>query len=815
MGEKILLIILSILTQVAASAQGNMSRITTNFDNNWKFALGDYPNANKPVFNDNSWRTLNLPHDWSVEGKNAQENPGGGADGFFPMGIGWYRKVFDIPTYSKDKLYSIEFDGVYMNSTVWINGNFIGTRPYGYASFYYDLTPYLKAKDNVIAVKVDNSLQPNARWYTGSGIYRHVRLVENNKVSFEKWGIYNYTENIENGKARVAVEFEVVNKGTEAARTLYKGVIIDPRGKEVGSSEMNFSISPGTSQKNKIHINVSNPQLWTLESPVLYKIVSTMSVNGVEVDRFETSAGIRTIVYDVNKGCLLNGQQVKLKGVNCRHDGGAVGVAVPERVWERRFEILKSSGCNAIRTCHSSPAPEYLDLCDKFGFLVMEEAFDEWATPKADDNHYAYHYFFDKWYKEDLLAMVKRDRNHPSVAMWSLGNEVPDQETLRGPELAREMITLVHLYDRTRKIVTGNDMIAADANAATEEFLKEFDDEIIGYNYPDRWHERAQIYWTKDKEAHPNRRFLSTESSGVGGGARGSYNLGNDPNKITATYASSRFLSWEQRWKFLSSNDYAIGDFQWISFDHYGETRWPSRGAQAGFIDNCGFVKDGYYLLKSVWTDEPVLHLMPHWNWSGREGQVIPVICFTNCGEVELFVNGKSYGVKRLEFPVKGHSGSWTNWEDGKIQPTTGDLHLSWDVIYEPGEIVAIGKKDGKEYTEKIVTTGNPAKIRLTVDRESFRAQASDVANITVDILDKDNNIVPTAGNLVKFEVVGARIIGVENGDMRDFGSTKIPERSAFNGKCLAIVQADKPGKITFKATSEGLEPCEISFQAK
>lgn len=793
--------------------QQSKSRVITNFDSNWRFSLGDFPGASKIVFNDANWRILDVPHDWSIELENDKDAPGGGSIGFFPTGIGWYRKTFDIPKFDVENKYFIEFDGIYMNSEVWVNDVYLGKRPYGYASFSYDLTGLLKNKDNVIAVRVDNSKQPNSRWYTGSGIYRHVRLVQTKKLHFEKWGVFYYTKSIEKDMATLYLEATVLNDNIHSIQDIViRNAVLDQEGNEVAFAETPISINAKSSYRAGQKIEIDSPLLWSLESPNLYTLKSTILMNGKESDCVFNSLGIRTIEYDIDNGFLLNGQHIKMKGVNLHHDGGPVGAAVPERVWERRLEILKEGGCNAIRTAHNPPAPEFLDLCDKMGFLVMDEAFDEWIHGKRP---FAYHLYFKDWYEKDLKAMVYRDRNHPSVVMWSIGNEVPDQSSEEGPGIARTLINICKEADPSRLVTSGNDRIVADDNPASEEYLAEFKDEIVGYNYPDRWHERRELYYHEDKLKYPNRRVVATESGGMGG-YRGFFDLGNDSDKVNARYTHGRLIDVEQRWKFTMLYDYVIGDFMWTGIDYYGESwRWPSRGASSGYLDNCGFPKDGYYFFKSIWTEEPTLHLLPHWNLQGREGQVVPVVCYTNCDTVELFLNGKSYGEKYLEFPRKGNTERWNKPEEGKVYTSTGDLHLSWDVPYEPGELVAIGKKDGKEVTYRVVTAGEPSQIRLSVDRSEIKADPSDVAHFTVEILDKDGNLVPTADNLVRFEVEGAEIIGVESGNMRDLSSPKAKERKAFNGLCLAIVQAEKPAKITVKAVSEGLTSASVTIEAQ
>ena len=797
------------------------SRVVTPFDAGWRFVQGDPAGAQAPAFNDKSWRLLDLPHDWSIEGVNLEDNPGGGSIGYFPMGTGWYRKTFDVPGFSKDKLYTVEFDGVYMNSTVWINGHELGTWPYGYSSFSYDLSPYLKARGNVIAVRVDNSQQTNSRWYTGSGIYRHVRLLATERTHFAKWGVFHYTAGIEGGSARVRISSEVANEQARARQLTVRQTVLDASGAVVATAEAPLGVDAGASAEAAQELVIPAARLWDTDMPYLYTLRSQLLASGREIDCVESSLGVRTIEYDADRGFLLNGKPVKMLGVNVHHDGGAVGAAVPERVWERRIEILKEGGCNAIRTAHNPPAPEFLDLCDKHGMLVMDEAFDQWVAGKND---FDYHIVFDEWHLRDLYAMVARDRNHPSVVMWSIGNEIPDQSTAAGPGLAREMVDFCHKLDPTRLVTAGNDNIASNT-PATEEYLAAYADDIIGYNYPDRWRTRRELMYAIDKAAHPGRRVVGTETGGYGG-ARGVYNLpGFVPEGASASaparagrfggLISSNLIDVERRWVFNKAYDYVIGDFMWTGIDYYGESRWPSRGSVSGYLDNCGFKKDGYWFFKSLWSAEPVLHLFPHWNWRGNEGKIIQVACFTNLDEVELFVNGKSYGRKSTEYPRKGVELGWNRYGPDKHFATTGDLHLVWDVEYQPGEIRAVGVRNGQTYEEVIRTTGAPAQLRATVDRPSFRAVPGDVAHVTVEVLDADGNVCPTADNLVSFEVRGARLIGVESGNMADLGPVRASSRKAFSGLCLGLVAADRRGPVTVTVTSPGLAPSTVVFTAE
>ena len=822
-------ILLAALLLVFTSAVGQPRRVT-NMDAGWRFHQGDVMGAEAATYDDMDWRKLDLPHDWSIEGDNLRENTGGGSIGFFPTGMGWYRKTFDVKAFDKNKLYSIEFDGIYMLSTVWINGHELGTWPYGYSSFSYDLTPYLRAKGNVLAVRVDNSRHGNSRWYTGSGIYRHVRLVETARTHFAKWGVFNSTMHLTEKEAAIRVKSELENDDNRDKQLTLSHTIIDADGNIVARAEQRVGIAAGSRGTDEQTINVPDPVLWNLDNPYLYTLRSTLTEGKRLVDEVDNVLGIRTIEYPLDKGFLLNGQQVKMKGVNLHHDGGAVGAAVPERVWERRLEILKSGGCNAIRTAHNPPAPEFLDLCDRMGFLVMDEAFDQWINAKNKED---YHLYFREWHERDLTAMVARDRNHPSVVMWSIGNEIRDQRSAEGPGAAAEMIAICHRLDDTRLVTSGNDEIASNSPTSPE-FLAAFENDIIGYNYPDRWRTRREVVYAIDKAAYPNRRVVATESTGLGGPRRQYQWPGTTPPPQLGAGAdgfspqqqqphfrrrnrgliSSEMIDVEQRWRFTTAYDYVIGDFMWTGIDYYGESGWPSRGSMSGYLDNCGFPKDGYWFFKSIWSQEPVLHLLPHWNWEGHEGQIMQVACFTNCEEVELFVNGKSYGKKATEFPRRGVNPSWASYDPGKHFATTADLHLTWDVEYQPGEIKVVGKRDGQTFEDVIRTASVPAQLRATVDRPSFRAIPSDVAHVTIEVLDKDGNLCPLADNQVRFSVKGGRLIGVESGNMTDLSSVLASERKAWSGKCLAIVAADHPGPVIVTAQAVGMPASTVTFMA-
>ncbi len=805
----LLLVFIVLLTQTSIWAAGQ-NRQQHVFDLDWKFTLGEHQDAQVPEFDDSRWRDVDLPHDWSIEGPYDGNASTGGSGGYLPTGVGWYRKHFTVAASAREGRVWIEFDGVYENSEVWINGHRLGKRPFGYISFHYDLTPHLVDGDNVIAVRVDNSNQPNTRWYSGSGIYRHVRLVVTNKIHISHWGIYITTPEVSNNSATVVINTMIEKYGSSQGRIMLRSILIDPKGNEVAQVETNELQIP----TNKIEIEqkkqIDTPSLWSIETPVLYTLRTEILQNGIPIDEVNTSFGIRKIEYDVDHGFLLNGKHVKMNGVCLHHDGGCLGAAVPERLWQRRLGILKTMGCNAIRTAHNPPAPEFLDLCDQMGFLVMDEAFDEWTIGKTE---HGYHKYFDQWAEHDLIDFIHRDRNHPSVVMWSVGNEVREQPREAGHEVLRKLAEIVRHEDPTRPFTQGCDNIAADGGSTTPEFLELLD--IVGYNYVDRWHERRELYYSIDRHEHPDWKMVGTESSSVGG-IRGGYSLGRDPNVIRPNY-NTRMIRAEQLWKFEAMHDYIIGDFMWTGIDYLGESWWPGKNSSSGVIDLCGFPKDGYYFYQSQWTQEPMIHLFPHWNWPGYEGKVIPVLCYSNCDAVELFLDDKSYGEKRLEFPRQGTSGGWNRYANPRINSTTADLHLSWDVPYEPGVLRAIGKKNGQIVcTQEVRTTGQAAAIRLKVDRDSI-SNTRDIAHVEVQIVDTDGNIVPTADDLVQFTIEGpGRIIGVDNGNPRDHEAHQAQQRRAFNGLCLAILQSSsEPGKIRFTARSEGLKETSAEITVK
>ena len=805
-----------------SGSETTAQRIRESFDLGWKFRRSDCPGAEVPEFSDADWRTLDLPHDWSIEGGFDEKAPSSYCGAYLPAGIGWYRKQFRTPDSYRDKKLTLEFDGIYQLSEVWINGHFLGKRPYGYVPFFYDLTPYVKfASANLIAVRVDNSHQTNCRWYSGSGIYRHTWLLFTNRIHIAHWGTFVSSQQVSKEAASMRISTRVSNESGKAAKCTLITDVVDGDGNAVQSTETTQDITAGNQYEFLQQIKVNSPRLWSVADPYMYKIHSTLRVPGRVVDEYDTPIGIRAAVFDADRGFLLNGERVKLNGVCLHHDGGSVGAAVPERIWERRLEILREMGCNAIRTSHNPYAAEFLDLCDSMGFLVMNEAFDEWKVPKGQIGPNGYSEYFDEWYERDVQNFVRRDRNHPCVVLWSAGNEIGDQGSPQGPQTLRKLLQVFHSEDPTRPVTAGCDHIHSEpaSEAASPEFLALLD--VVGYNYADRWRDRREKYYSIDRHAFPQRRFVGTESEAMGG-VRSEY-----PDLFSAKDSSPDFFQFlrgrnvdvEQLWKFVSTYDYVAGDFMWTGIDYLGESRWPMKGSSSGVIDTCGFKKDGFYFYQSQWIDKPVLHLFPHWNWKGREGQVIPVGCFTNCDTVELFLNGRSLGVKGYEFPRVGMEGRWGNLpERARVLRTTADLHLSWDVLYEPGALKAVGTKDGKIFaTAEIYTTGQPASIGLSLDKGSILADPSDVAHVTVHILDEKGRVVPTADNEVTFEIEGAgSLLGTDNGNPASHEDYKSNRRRAFNGWCLAIVKSNgKTGEIQVRAVSPALERARVIIATK
>jgi beta-galactosidase len=730
-----------------------------------------------------------------IEGPFESTCPGGSGAGYINAGTGWYRKTFKLPENIKDKRVFIEFDGVYMNSDVWINGVHLGNRPYGYSSFQYELTQHLRfgSDKNVLAVRVDVQ-QPCSRWYSGAGIYRNVRLTITNPVHIAHWGTYVTTPDVSESEATVRVETKILNQSDSVRNVTLETVIVDELGHKSARSSSLQKVEAGSTKIFEQFIRLPEPKLWSLENPVLYHIESKVLVNGHVADSSETTFGIRKFEFTVNKGFFLNGKHVDIKGVCLHHDLGCLGAAVNKRAIERQLEIMKSMGCNAIRTSHNPPAPELLYLCDSMGFLVMDEAFDEWKLSKT---MFGYGRFFDKWSKRDLTDMIRRDRNHPSIILWSIGNEIPEQNNANAFEMAKRLVDICYREDPTRPVTSGCNTPEA---AVKSGFSKPLD--VFGINYS------IPFYRTFRGKAKP---VASETASAVS--TRGEYNLVKDGDTLKiekelnnqCTSYDIAAPSWgnvaESTLKAVKSAPWVAGEFVWTGFDYIGEPTpfsWPSVSSYFGIVDLCGFPKDRYYLYQSQWTDEPMIHILPHWNWQGFDGQEIPVWCYSNCESVELFLNGKSLGEKKFS--------------------DTDDLHLEWKVPYSPGILKAAAKNNGKtECTEEVQTAGAPFRIMLTPDRTEISADDEGLSYVKVEIVDQEGRVCPNADNLVRFKIKGQGVIaGVGNGNPISHEYFKASERKAFHGLCLVIVRSKREqNAIRLSAESEGLQAADLLIQVK
>ena len=794
----------SLLLLISSIAFSLNPRKTENFGKNWKFNLGDIPNGQESGLIDSQWRTLDLPHDWSIEGQFSKDHPATPGGGALPGGIGWYRKTFNLPNSNKGCLVFIDFDGVYRNSEVWINGHYLGKRPYCYSSFRYELTSFLKygKENNVLAVKVDNSQQPNSRWYSGSGIYRNVWMVITKKIAVDHWGTYVATSDVTERSSKVLLQIKVRSAALKDQPIILRSVIIDKSGKEIAREETKNIASKESLTAITQNLTVSNPIFWSIENPYLYKVRTTIVCDNTICDNYETSFGIRSFVFDKDKGFILNGKQVKINGVCDHHDLGCLGAAINCRALERQLEILKSMGVNGIRTSHNPPAPELLDLCDKMGFIVMDEAFDMWKKNKTD---FDYSLDWDRWHKRDLEDMVLRDRNHPCVFIWSIGNEILEQWDSTGISITRELTGIVKNLDTTRP-VTSNLNDPKPQNYLVQAGVLD----LIGFSY----HQQDFINFPAN---FPGQKFIGSETVSALM-TRGSYDMPSDsirrwperwdrpfdkgnPDNTCSSYDNCS-APWgstnEETWKIIKKYNFLSGQFIWSGFDYLGEPTpysWPSRSSYFGIVDLAGFPKDIYYMYQSEWTNKPVLHLFPHWNW--KDGQTIDVWAYSNCEEVELFLNGISLGTKKKN---------------------ADDLHFAWRLTYSPGTLKAIGRTSGKEIlTREISTAGVPAKIILEADRIIIAADGKDLSFVTVKVLDAQGTLVPHADNLIQFDVSGkGKIIGVDNGLQTSNESFKADNRKAFNGLCLAVIQStEKAGRIILRATSEGMKEVTIIIDSK
>ena len=791
------------------------------FNSDWLFKLGDNTNGADPSLEDGSWNRLNLPHDWSVEHTVREKNLTGPGGGYAEAGIGWYRKHFDYTQDMKGKCVSLMFDGIYMDSTIYLNGKKVGGCGYGYSSFSVDLTGRLKEGANVIAVRVNNSLQPNSRWYTGSGIYRNVWLELFEKVHVAQWGVFCHTDRVfpELNHAGLQIKARLVNESDVPVNASVQHRIFDHDGNQVSFSGAPLFLEPGTNGETTTNPRIKDPHLWTDTDPYLYTLESTVTVDDTPLDSVVTKIGIRTATFDCDKGFLLNGESVKIKGMCVHHDCGLTGAVGYRETWERRLKALKEMGCNGIRCAHNPPSIELLDLCDELGFLVMDEAFDEWMLTKDKSRNYysettAYgsSQFFDLHAEEELLTMLHRDRNHPSVILWSIGNEIPEQSTSDGIRILKFLRDICYREDPGRMVTSACDNIAAAGPArARREFENELD--VVGYNYVGRWRERAETLYDEDRHLFPKRRFCGSENPSVGG-FRGIYKpIAGMPSFLRRfTYATAT-MHHEGLWRYTTSRDFVAGDYLWTGIDYLGEAGWPLRGAACGPIDTAGFPKDAYYYFRSIWNKEKTtLHLLPHWNWKGDEGEFKQVIVYTNCDEVKLYINDRLVGTKSISCPKYGCMNAWN---DPRKFETTNDLHLTWDVPYEAGELKAVGYINGEVAVEKIVrTTGELVSLKAQADKQSISVNG--VAHIDVSSIDENNTHVPDAVTMIHCEVEGpAHLVGMDSGDLMDHTLYSCPDRKMFSGLLMAMVYADGPGDIRVKFSAEGLKEVVLNLVAQ
>jgi len=762
-----------------------MPRQILSMDSDWLFKLGDQPDAQRIDFEDGAWRKMNVPHDWSIEGEFDEKNQTGGAGAFLPSGVGWYRKHFTLPTSDSGRTIFIEFDGVMANSDVWINGVHLGKRPYGYVSFAYDLTGHVvfgNTRANVLAVRVDNSAQPASRWYTGAGIYRHTRLVFSDKVHVEEWGTIITTPLVGADKATVHISSTVVNQSNSARDVALQVTLLDPDGRTVQTVETKSQvIAAGKSSEFGRDIIVRAPQLWSLDNPAIYKAVAKVREGNEVLDNVTEPFGIRDFKFDADTGFWLNGKNIKIKGVCLHHDASAFGAAVPLGAWERRFAALKQLGVNAIRTAHNPPSPEFLDLCDRMGFLVMDEMFDCWTIAK---NPYDYHLYFNEWSKIDTRDTVRRDRNHPSIILYSAGNEIHDTPK---PEIAKPilagLVQVFHENDPTRPVTQAlfRPNVSHDYDDGLADLL-----DVVGTNYRDGELLAAH-------KAKPTRKIIGTEQR-------------HD----------------RETWLFARDNREHAGQFLWSGIDYLGESRaWPVIAAGSGLLDRTGTVKPMAYERLSWWSETPVVKMVRRvapekavstdpgfeplarrqiqfadWSPKDRKPHEETVEVYSNCEQAELFLNGKSLG---------------------KLTRNVDDAPRVWKVVYEPGLLKVVGTSNGKTVaTDELETAGKPAKIVLSADLTKLSTDWDDVSYVKAIVVDEDGIAIPDAADLVSFTINGPGILAaVDSGDNTSHESFRATQRHAYHGICFAIIKANaSSGRITVTASAPGLSDGSVTINA-
>lgn len=786
---------------IATFAQSELKRETL-FNDSWKFYRGGAQSAQSPVFDDSGWRSLDLPHDWSIEDLPGTQSPfhpgaiGQVSTGFTTGGTGWYRKTFNIPESLKGKRFVIQFDGVYMNSEVWLNGHSLGKHPYGYTTFWFDMTRHIRfGEENVVAVKVMNEGE-NSRWYSGSGIYRHVWLKVLDPVHIAQWGTYITTPEVNSSSAVVVVKTNIDNMLPEVAPIKLVTRILTPDGREVAINDTLLIIQAEKTAVAEQNMPINNPLLWSPNTPVLYKAVQEVYVNNILTDKTETTFGIRTISFDVKNGFLLNGKPFLMKGGCVHHDNGPLGAKAFDRAEERRVELLKASGFNAIRCAHNPPSTAFLDACDRLGMLVIDEAFDMWEIAK---NPFDYHLYFKEWWKKDIESMVLRDRNHPSIIMWSTGNEIPERGNPQGVKTSKMLADYIRELDPTRPVTSAVNGLTPDKDP----FFATLD--VAGYNYAsggDHWNK--SIY-EQDHARVPDRVIYEAES-----------------------YPLEAF----QAWMGVLDNVFVVGDFVWTAFDYLGEASIGWRGywmkndyfpwnlAWCGDIDICGWKRPQSYYRDVLWKENQVsLFVKPpfpsfpenperqawskwqwhdavaDWNWEGYENTPFEVTVYSSCPEVELFLNGKSLGKKKTD--------------------RSTEFMAKWEVPWQAGELKAVGLSGRRQLATAILQTASEtSQIKATADRTEMQSDGQDLSYITIELLDKNGTRHPKAENLIHFEIKGpGEIIAVANANPVSLESYQLPQRKAWQGRCMVIVKSGRePGNITLISKSDGLEPSIINI---
>lgn len=775
---------------------------------------GSIAGAQKPEFDDSSWRQLNLPHDWSIELDFNKYSLVTHEGGYLDGGIGWYRKTFIVPESVKGKRISINFDGVYMNSTTYLNGEMLGTYPFGYNAFSYDVSEklYFDGRVNVLIVKVNNT-QPSSRWYSGSGIYRNVHFTVKNPVHVARYGTFITTPNLEasyaEGRADINIKTKVSNESGESAKIQVKSTIYDAEGAAVSTVKSEGkTAAAGVTITFEANAFIGQPTLWSIEHPYRYKLVTEVLVGGETVDTYETHFGARYFTFDENEGFSLNGKYMKLHGVCMHHDFGGLGAATNARAVERQMKIMKDMGVNAIRVTHNPASPELLEAANNLGLLIVEEAFDCWALSKKE---YDYGRFFTVWAEHDIKEMVDRGKNEPAIIMWSIGNEIYDTTSADGVEIARNLVRWVKEIDTTRPTTIGEDKTRGDKVNITpiDHYINEIFNivDIVGLNY-------SENNYAGYHQQNPSWKLYGSETSSATR-SRGVYTHAFQDNQSTkyedlqqSSYDND-YVAWgrttEDAWKYDRDLKHIAGQFIWTGFDYIGEptpyyNSYPAKSSYFGAVDTAGFPKDIFYYYQSQWKNEPMVHLLPHWNWS--EGDMVRVLAYTNAHTVELFLNGESVGERRYENKKTSWGAPYKETKDGKT-------YLEWAIPFKAGTLAALAKdENGNEIAcDQVITAGEPAAVRLTADRREISANGTDLSFITAEIVDSKGIAVPNANHLITFNVFGqGELAGVDNGNASSVERFKGKDRKAFNGKALAIIQSNKlPGDITINASADGL----------